>query len=109
MIRRRCGEKNGPCRRGETAGWACGDLRRGMRVVAEKATRRESPLKSISHSGLPVSAYNTLYINMLRVAGAVMAGVIATAGLAASVQQAPDAFEVASIKVRTGEPGFTVG
>src|SRR6185436_18715221 len=72
-------------------------------VVAEKATRRESPLISISHSGLPVSAYNTLYINMLRVASAALAAGIVTAGLVVSAQDAQDAFEVASIKVRTGE------
>ena len=72
-------------------------------VVAEKATRRESPLISISHSELPVSAYNTLYINMLRVASAALAAGIVTAGLVLSAQDAQDAFEVASVKVRTGE------
>jgi len=37
-----------------------------MRVVAEKATRRESPLISISHSWSPVSTYKISIVSSLR-------------------------------------------
>jgi len=49
-----------------------------MRVVAEKATRRESPLISISHSESPVSTYKIRIFNNL--CGSIWLSLAKTAG-----------------------------
>jgi hypothetical protein len=128
-------------RRGETAGWGLRGFTTWYEGVAEKATRRESPLISVPQSRRSYTAYKLLVINTLRAdldanprrsapfvrfnvhrAGPVkgtMVGIRALFSLwlrqpvvivaAASPRldaQGPssiEAFEVASIKPRTGE------